>query len=130
MALIAMDHVNDPKEKLLRDLGDISKVEIFNNQLLVAVYIRPEKTKGGIYLTDKAKDEDKYQSKVGLVVGIGPSAFVDDSQAWFKNVSVKVGDWVLCRPSDGWTLEVNGALCRILDDTVVRGKIDRPDRVW
>lgn len=130
MVLIAMDHVADPKEKLLNDLGDISKFEIFNNQLLVAVYIRPEKTKGGIYLTDKTKDEDKYQGKVGLVVAVGPSAFVDDSQAWFKNMSVKVGDWVVFRPSDGWSLEVNGALCRILDDTVVRGKIDRPDRVW
>ena len=48
---IAMHHEADPKEKLLTDLGDISKVELLNTQVLVAVYIRPEKTKGGIIMT-------------------------------------------------------------------------------
>ena len=78
MPFMIMDHAVDPKQKLLEDLGDLSTVEIFNNQILVAVYIRPNKTKSGIYLSDQSREEDKVQGKVGLVVKKGPSAFVDD----------------------------------------------------
>ena len=130
MSIVAMDHKVDPKKDLLDKIGDISKFEIFNNQILVAVYIRPEKTKGGIYLTDNNRAEDKYQGKVGLVLKMGPSAFVDDTQNWFKDITVGQDDWIVFRPSDGWSVEINGVLCRILDDTSVRGKVDRPDRVW
>ncbi len=130
MGIIAMDHSVDPKKQLIESIGDLSNFQIFNNQILVAVYIRPDKTKGGIYLTDKMRDEDRYQGKVGLIMAMGPTAFVDDSQSWFKGVSIDIHDWVIFRPSDGWSLEYNGVLCRILDDTVVRGKIDRPDRIF
>ncbi len=68
MPFMLMEHEVDPKEKLLKDLGDLSEVEIFNNQLLVAVYLRPEKTKSGFYLPDQNRAEDQFQSKVGLLV--------------------------------------------------------------
>lgn len=130
MPFMIMDHAVDPKQKLLDDLGDISNVEIFNNQILVAVYIRPAKTKSGIYLSEQSRDEDKMQGKVGLVVKKGPSAFVDEANEWFKDVSVEVNDWVVFRPSDGWSITVNNVLCRMIDDTAIRGKVDVPDRVW
>lgn len=81
-------------------------------------------------MTEKAKDEDKYQSKVGLIVKMGPSAFVDEQQNWFKDVNIKDGDWIIFRPSDGWQMLVNGVACRLLDDTVVRGRIPDPDMIW
>lgn len=130
MPFMIMDHAVDPKQKLLEDIGDISNVEIFNNQILVAVYVRPQKTKSGIYLSDQSREEDKIQGKVGLVVKKGPSAFVDDANEWFKDVSVEVNDWVVFRPSDGWGITVNNVLCRMIDDTAIRGKVDVPDRVW
>ena len=130
MPFMIMDHATDPKQKLLDDIGDISAFEIFNNQILVAVYIRPNKTKSGIYLSDQSREEDKVQGKVGLVVKKGPAAFVDDTSEWFKDISVEVNDWVVFRPSDGWSITVNNVLCRIIDDTAVRGKVDAPDRVW
>lgn len=121
---------SDARKDLLAAVGDISKFEVFNNQVLVAVYVRPEKTKGGIYLTPQAKDEDKYQSKVGLILKMGPSAFVDETQSWFKGVTIKENDWIIFRPSDGWQMLVNGTACRMLDDTVVRGRIPNPDMIW
>lgn len=130
MPFMIMDHAIDPKQKLLEDIGDISSVEIFNNQILVAVYVRPQKTKSGIYLSDQSREEDKIQGKVGLVVKKGPSAFVDEANEWFKDVSVEVNDWVVFRPSDGWSITVNNVLCRMIDDTAIRGKVDAPDRVW
>lgn len=130
MPPMIMQHEVDPADKLRKEIGDISKVEIFNNQILVAVYIRPQKTKSGIYLSDKTVDEDRHQSKVGLVIKKGPTAFIDDSDTWFKDIEINEGDWVIFRPSDGWQITVNNVLCRMLEDTVVRGKVNQPDTVW
>jgi len=125
-----MAHTTDPKTDLLKEIGDISDVEVFNNQVLVAIYIRPEQTLGGIILTNNIREEDKWQGKIGLVLKKGPSAFVDDSKNWFNGVDVEVNDWVVFRPSDGWGLTVNGNMCRLLDDTVIRGRVNHPDTVF
>jgi co-chaperonin GroES (HSP10) len=124
-----MDHETDPKIALLDSVGNLSNIEIFNTQVLVAVYIRPQKTKSGIFLTDKTTDEDRFQSKVGLILKKGESAFEEDG-TWFKNIEFNDGDWVVFRPSDGWSITVNGVLCRILDDIHVKGRINTPDCVW
>lgn len=131
MPHMIMDHSDDPKQALIKALGkDYTDFNIFNNQVLCAVYVRPQKTKSGIYLSDRTVDEDKIQGKVGLVINMGPMAFVDDSNSWFKDVNINEGDWVVFRPSDGWSITINGVVCRILDDTNVRGTIPHPDLVW
>lgn len=127
---IAMLHESDPKKALLDDIGDISKIELLNTQVLVAVYIRPEKTKGGIIMTSKARDEDRHQSKVGLIIKTGPSAFVESDGKWFSGLNLKVGDWIVFRPSDGWNITVNGVLCRMFDDAAIRARIPHPDSVY
>lgn len=130
MSLMKMEHVNDPREEILKQIGDISGIEIFNNQILCAVYIRPEKTKGGIILTDGIRGEDRFQGKVGLLIGMGPAAFQDESGQWFNNSSFKLHDWLVFRPSDGWGVTVNGVLCRMMSDTQVKARISSPDEVW
>jgi len=130
MSNIAMLHEKDPKQVLLEQVGDTSSIEVFNMQVLVAVYIRPEKTKGGLFLSDKARDEDRYQSKVGLILKKGPTAFVDKDGEWFSGLDIKEGEWIVFRPSDGWNITVNGTLCRMLDDMSVRARIAHPDQVW
>lgn len=130
MSNIAMLHEKDPKEVLLGQIGDLSRLEVFNMQVLVAVYIRPEKTKGGLFLSDRARDEDRYQSKVGLILKKGPTAFVDKDGEWFSGLEIKEGDWIVFRPSDGWNITVNGVLCRMLDDVSVRARVAHPDQVW
>ena len=130
MQAIAMKHEISPEQALLKELGDLGGVEIFNNQVLVAVYIRPEKTRGGIILANQTRDEDRYQSKVGLLVKWGEAAFLDDTDKWFKGKAFKLHDWLVFRPSDGWSLVVNGVLCRLVSDTEVRGRVDNPDRVY
>jgi co-chaperonin GroES (HSP10) len=114
-----MQHDVDPKDDLLKKLGDIKDIEIFHNQLLCAVYIRPEKTKSGIVLPDQHRAEDRFQGKIGLVLKKGPDAFVDAND-----------HWVVFRPSDGWSVTINNVLCRILDDVNVRGRVKHPDQVW
>jgi co-chaperonin GroES (HSP10) len=130
MPFMIMEHAEDPRKKLLDEIGDILNIEIFNNQILAAVYIRPQKTKTGIYLTDKTTDEDRYQSKVGLVIKMGPDAFQDSSGTWFNGMNIELGDWIVFRPSDGWSITVNNVLCRMIDDVNIKGKIIHPDQVW
>jgi co-chaperonin GroES (HSP10) len=130
MSLVAMLHEKDPKEVLLEQVGDTSKIELLNTQVLVAVYIRPEKTKGGLIWTDKTRDEDRYQSKVGLILKKGPSAFVDEDGKWFNRLVFKEHDWIVFRPSDGWSVTVNGVLCRMLEDMSVKARISHPDTIY
>lgn len=130
MPAMVMKHENDPKKLLMKSLGDLEDIEIYNNQILVAVYIRPEKTINGIIIPESNRNEDRSQGKVGLVVKLGPDAFVDSTQQWFKSVEINPQDWVVFRPSDGWSITVNSILCRILDDIDVKGRIKHPDQVW
>jgi len=124
-----MSHEEDPTQKLLDQLGDISEIELFHNQVLLAVYLRPEKTKSGLILTADHLDEDKYQSKVGLLVKRGPLAFEQDGN-WFTGMTFQDHEWLIFRPSDGWSITVNGVLCRIFDDISIKGRAPHPDSVY
>lgn len=130
MPAMLMLHEEDPREVAIREVGDISDIEIFNNQVLVVIYERPEKTVSGLYITDKNRDEDKFQSKVGLIVKMGPDAFKDEDEKWFKDVEFNLADWVVYRPSDGWSISVNKKACRMLDDVHIRARVQHPDAVW
>jgi hypothetical protein len=138
-------HEGDPADAIWELAGDLSEVDIYNNKVLVGVYKRGNEqgeymTPGGVIVTHKTTDEDQYQSKVGLVLKIGPIAFMDmayDPPRWFVNQHILEGDWVVYRPSDGWSLSlISGKgklLCRLLDDTSIMAKVDSPlgpDRVY
>jgi co-chaperonin GroES (HSP10) len=125
-----MSHVEDPANEIRKRIGNISQIEVLHNQILVGVYIRPEKTKGGILLTSQTRDEDRYQGKAGLVLKKGPLAFVDDDNNKFHGQNVYIGDWVFYRVSDGFPLVLNGTLCRLLEEVHVKGKIPSPDVVF
>src|SRR3984893_6300443 len=102
MREIADDTETDPKKLLTSvvGLGD-GDLTVLHSQVLVAGYVRPGKTKGGIFLTDKAVEEDRWQGNVGLVIALGKGAFKDDGVAQFHGDKLKVGDWVMYTPADG-----------------------------
>lgn len=129
MPATAYTHTEDPKERLLNAVGDLDGKDIFHNQVLCAVYVAPEKTKGGIIRPDSNIDEDKYQGKVGLIIKMGPRAFVSDDR-WSWPDDMGVGDWVWYRISDTVSVTINKQPCRILDDVDVKGRVDQPDGVW
>lgn len=70
----------------------------------IKIYVRPEELKTvtdvltgekkTIYLPDSVRAEDKYQSCVGLIVGLGPDAFMA-KDGTPRGSSYKVGDWVV-----------------------------------
>jgi hypothetical protein len=130
MPYMLMEHEVDPAKKIIEEIGDLSKIELFNNQILVGVYIRPQKTKSGLYLSDKTTEEDRFQSKVGLLLKLGPRAFEPNDEGWFDGETFNINDWLVFRPSDGWSITVHGVLCRILTDTQVKMRVPNPDEVW
>jgi hypothetical protein len=123
----------DPKQEILDKLGDLSWYEICNNEVLIAIYQRPEMTAGGIVLPRSNLQEDLYQAKAHLVVRIGPSCD-------FPMVPIKLYDWVAVRPADGWAVDVNGRPgsfdrkdfypCRMMYDKFIRAKISDPRWIW
>ena len=142
-ALKKSDPILDEKEAILSKLGDLSQVQIAQNEVLVAIYIRPEKSAGGILLTDRTRKEDNYQGKVGLVVKIGSACrFVRTNEATgvTYGVDVQLHDWIVTRPSDTWPLDVNGGEdtsdpkaftnCRLVFDDQIRMKIPNPGMIW
>lgn len=111
-------------------IGSLKGVEIPGNQVLLAIYERPQVTAGGIRLPDKYRDEERYQGKAAVVVATGQRAFDEGYRKNFGDVAVEIGDWIVIRPSDGWPVTVNGVLCRMITDEAIKMKVDSPDRVW
>jgi co-chaperonin GroES (HSP10) len=120
---VAMKHDISPAKVILDALGDISGYEVGPRHVLIATYRRPEKTYGGIVLTQSNLDEDLHQSKVGLVVKVG-------NDAQFNMHPLLEGDWVVIRPSDCWALEVNKVHCRHVHDALIKAKIPEPGMIW
>lgn len=120
----------DPKQALLTAVGDLSTVTLFHNQILVAIYVRPQMTPGGIYRPHTNVVEDEYQGKVGLVVKKGPSAFVDSDDEDFQGQNVDIGDWVVFRVGDGWQVTLRDTACRVLTDRTIRMKLQNPGDIF
>jgi len=132
----------DAKTEILTALGDISQVEIAQNEVLLAIYRRPEKTAGGIVLPHANLKEDKYQGKVGLVVKIGAACrFVRTGTDGVQyGIPIKLHDWVAVRTSDTWSLEINAdpnvsdpnafVWCRLVFDDQIRMRIPFPGMIW
>ncbi len=121
---------SDPKQALIDAVGDLSTIDIFHNQILVAIYVRSEKTAGGIIRPQGNVEEDEYQGKVGLVLKKGPSAFLDNDEDDFQGQNVEIGDWVVFRVGDGWQLTIRDTACRILTDRTIRMRIKNPGDIF
>ena len=125
-----LSRATDPKKGIIEAAGDLSGIEIMFNHILVGTYIRPERTAGGIIRPTENLKEDEYQGKVGLILKKGPMAFLDDDSNQFHGQNIEVGDWIVYRIGDGWSIHINGSPCRVLADNSIRMKIQKPDLVF
>ena len=121
----------NPKEAILKSVGDSLKdIDVLFNMVLVATYIRPEKTSGGIIRPDVNVQEDVWQGKVGLVLKLGSHAFVDDGESDFFGQKAEVGEWVVYKVGDAWSLNINGYPCRLVRDSSIKLKVKDPNIVF
>lgn len=110
-------------------IGDLSKVEVMHNQVLVGIYMRSDRI-GSIIIPDQTRDEDRWQGKVGLVLKTGPLAFKNDSGNDFAGQSVSEDDWLIYRVSDGFAIDINGCHCRLLEDIHIKGRVSDPSVIY
>lgn len=133
---IAAASQHDPKKALLDVLkGAHDDIELFHNLVLIATYIEPEKTAGGVFKPDRTLAENRFQGKCGLVLKKGPLAFKDDGQVKFGGVVLNEGDWVVVRPSDGMEMFVGsqregGVSVRLFEDSHVKGRVSDPSVIY
>ena len=130
-----MVHEKDPRQTIYEQIGmkkpgKLPGYEVFGNRILIGIYERPEKTKSGIYITDGTRKEDEHQGKSGLVLMLGPNAFVSDRNYDFKDQKLEPGDWISVFVNDGRKIVVNGQLCRIVADQDITFRIPAPDAVF
>lgn len=125
--LIEIAQSENPKLALIKAVGDLSQEHVLSDLVLVATYIRPEKTVGGIIRPPENIKEDEFQGKVGLIVKAGPLAteFEDDTPP-----TCQVGDWVVYDIKSGWAVTVNEVACRLVPYSRLRMKVSNPDVVF
>jgi len=133
---IAENSAFDPRKAIWDALGQaIFQVHPSANWTIVATYIRPEKTAGGIIRPDSTLQEDRFQGKVGLLVRKGPIAWRDPEGNTFGHTPYDVDDWVIYVPADGREFYLldskeRGVSCRWMLDQSIKGKVDSPEVIW
>lgn len=130
----------DQRDAILSAVTEaVAGIDVMRNRVLIATYVIPEKTSGGIIRIDKTLEESRYQGKVGLILKKGPAAFKFDSQMdkEFPSVEPAVGDWVFYRAADTWECGIamdgdraNGISCRYIYDDLIVGRIANPDAIY
>lgn len=108
---------------LFDQLGDIELPQPKGYQLLVVQYARPSKI-GSIILTDKTRDEDRYQGRYGLVVDMGADAFGDTKRFPGEHWAA-VGDTVIwpALQNASSRLDYAGVTLALLPDTSILATI-------
>ena len=99
------------KLHIMEALGDISELRLFGRQVMVAAFVKPAITPGGIITPVGFQMEDWWQGKVAMLVGVGPAAFSGDASylaATYGDAVPKFGDWVFLNANAGITTSICG----------------------
>ena len=128
-AIQDVTQAKDKKKAILEKVGDLSGVHVRYNRVLLGQYVGSEYAgkKGLILRADTNKEEDIWQGKVGLVLKLGPNAFVDDADFSFGEQKVNVGEWAVYRIADiRQRLTINDWVCLMVNDTSIDITVDDP----
>lgn len=126
-AVEAISTAKDPRKAIPDLVGNLDDIEIIGDMVLVGIYIRPEKTAGGIIRPTINKQEDVWQGKVGLVLKWGPDAFRNPESGDHYEQNVRPGEWCVFKVGDGWQLHINDYPCRLVRDSAIRLRVKDPN---
>ena len=121
-AVDAADWVTD-EDDIKVDLNSLPNLPGYH--LLVLPVAVKQKTKGGIILPDKVKDDVAYLTTVAKVLKKGDLAYKDEDKfpngAWCKE-----GDFVVMRSYSGTRMYIDGEEFRMLNDDAIEGVVADP----
>lgn len=100
-----------------------SGLTVTGDKVLVKLFKIPEKSAGGILLTETTKDKEEVASKMGWLVGMGSLAAEEPEMA-----GIAIGDVVLFPRYEGQEFPIDGQRYWILRARSIMGKATRlPD---
>lgn len=113
---------------LVNELENYRGVKTQGWNILVRLYVQPEKTKGGLIVSSKIRDEDQYKNCVGLVVQKSNASYEDPR---YKQTGhwCKVGDWVVFPRHAGYKISINNIPTYVLKEDAIDLIIDNPTKV-
>jgi co-chaperonin GroES (HSP10) len=94
-------------------------------KLLIAIPKLDEKTDGGIIIPDKLKGMEEVASIIGLVIGMGTTAY-NDKDKFPDGAYCKEGDFVIFRSYSGTRFKIKGEEFRLINDDTVEAVVDDP----
>lgn len=97
-------------------------------RILILPYRGKGKTEGGIYLPDKAIEEQSVSTQVGYVLKMGPLAF-QDPEKFPAGPWCAEKDWVMFARYAGSRFKVDGGEVRLLNDDEILAKILDPEDI-
>jgi len=99
-------------------------------RILVMPYMGREKTEGGIYIPDAAREKEARATTVAYVVKVGPLAYQDPNkfgdgcEPWCKE-----GDWIIFGRYAGSRIQIDGGEIRLLNDDEILGVVSDPENI-
>lgn len=121
-------------ELVRKKIGALDDYIVMGSSVLVATYIKPRKTAGGIILTEKAVDEDRWQGKVGLVLKMGEDAFkytYTGAGAYdYTGPKPEVGSYIAFHTSDAREVGIKGVSCKLIDASLIKLIVPDPDAIY
>lgn len=101
--------------------------------IAVKIYVPPQKTDGGILLTDNTVENARYASCAGLVVGMGPQAYkglhADGTPRFPEGPWCRVGDWILLPKYEATLMTYRKVAMGLIPDDRVQCLITDPKDV-
>jgi len=97
-------------------------------RLLILPFTPPERTKGGLILSQETLDRGRISTNVGYVLKMGPLAY-QDKDKFSKGAWCKEKDWVIFARYAGSRLPIEGGELRILNDDEVLGTVKDPESI-
>jgi hypothetical protein len=138
MSLVQLAPDVDPAADIFTRLAHVlPKIEVGNDRVLLAVYVRPDELKlsGGrsLYMAPTSQQEDAIQGKAALVLKVGPCVNPEGKER-LRGFEIQVGDWVAVNASDGWSMNMgtlrDKLMLRMLGEASIHMKIEEPNLIW
>lgn len=131
----AEQYRDDPKAFLLFRMSLLMPLKVYHNWIITATYYLPKwdylgNTDFKFERPETVHNNALWEGKVGLVIGKGPMAFLDDEHVAFHGQNVEIGDWIQYDIMEGRQFTLDQVHCRRLKDTQLVMQIPDPRLIY
>lgn len=103
------------------------RLQAAGTKIAVQIYVREEKTKGGIIVPEGTRQRDVLDSPVGRVVAVGKDAY---KEGYVEGPYCKPGDWVIYPRYNAARMNWNDeAHVAFLDDVHIIAVVPNPEGI-